>query len=186
MGYEQHIVLSRFWDRGLTDLELERVRQLAALHTPEREIAHSLGFGLQNWRQLKQQNPQLTLLINRARAESAEALRKAQFQSALSGNTQMQIWLGRALLHQNATNDPQDGSVPTAAALSDLSPEARQSLRDLRDQIYAHADTARTPSHSSEARTRGGDAIEVEAQEIDSQSQTPQAPPSTSPDLNPS
>jgi hypothetical protein len=172
VSHEQHIVLSRFWDRPLTDLEIERVRQLAALHTPDREIAHSLGFTLQNWRALKQRNPTLQILIHRARAESAEALRKAQFQSALSGNTSMQIWLGRALLNQNVSNDPEAGSYPQQPSLSDLSPEARQSLVDLRNQIYATS--THTPSHSPEARPRDGHAIEVEATEIHRESETPQ------------
>ena len=43
-------------------------------------------------------------LIAKGRAETKQALRRAQIKSALSGNTSMMIWLGKNILGQQ--NDP--------------------------------------------------------------------------------
>lgn len=120
-------------EHALFQHELEILWDMSLIHAPDAEVAHTFGFTIPNWIIYKTKNPQIQELINRARALGATNLRRAQFKSALEGNINMQIWLGRHVLNQGKEDFPNLGQP---AQLSDISPEARQHLLELRKAIY--------------------------------------------------
>jgi hypothetical protein len=120
-------------EHPLWEHELQMLWDMSLLHTPDNEMAHAFSFTTPNWILYKTQNPQIQQLINKARAEGSQNLRRAQWQNALSGNTNMQIWLGRHILGQGKEDFP---TLSQPAQLSDISPESKQHLIELRNAIY--------------------------------------------------
>ena len=79
-------------DKPLGD---EQVEQLAALGLTDNEIASVLGR-CEAWAKLHYRPA-----LSRGRARLRLSLRRAQIQSALSGNASLLIWLGRVYLGQS-------------------------------------------------------------------------------------
>ena len=126
--------LSRGVDRPLTLREIQMIWDMALIHTPDIEMAHSLDFRFSVWIAYKVKYPEIQRLIEKGRAVGANGLRKAQFEAALHGNVPMQIWLGKCILGQNSTDFTQPSGQP--AQLGDISLEAKQHLLELRNAIY--------------------------------------------------
>lgn len=116
---------------------MEKLWELAALHSSDQDIAHYFNFNLKTWIVYKADHPEIQQLVSKARAVGAENLRKAQWNTALNGNVNMQIWLGRCILNQNREEMFRQ---PEAAQLSDISPESRENLIELRNAIYGKSE----------------------------------------------
>lgn len=122
----------------LTEVETQIVWDLAAIHCSDVEIAHSIGFSLANWLRHKMMYPAIQQMIDKAKAEGAANLRRAQWVAALHGNVTMQMWLGRAYLGQGREETLLQSTVPIQ--LGDVSPESKQNLLELREAIYREAE----------------------------------------------
>jgi hypothetical protein len=144
--------LSRSFHYGLTDDELQELWNLSLIHTPDSEMAHKFNFNSREWITYKDKFPAIQDFIDKARAEGAYGLRRAQWDAALHGNTTMQIWLGRHYLGQNEERMEVQMSQ---AQLSDISPETRQHLIKLRNAIYK-------PESEPEPEPKPENVIEVE------------------------
>lgn len=120
--------------RHLNDREMQLVWELAEIHCSESEIAHALDFGYKTWLQYKEEHPEIQPFMDKAGAQGAAHLRRAQWDAAMHGNTTMMVWLGRAVLNQNQDVKANQNGTPNQ--LADISPEARQRLLELRDSIY--------------------------------------------------
>lgn len=125
------------WNRqieiALTSEELAKVWELACIHSSDSEIAHSLDFTHQAWIVYRNNHPEVQEWVDKAKAYGAENLRKAQWASAMAGNVNMQIWLGRSVLGQG-----KDEIVETGRQfqLTDVSEEAKRNLVEIRNAIY--------------------------------------------------
>jgi hypothetical protein len=120
--------------RELTEQEVQQVWDMSVIHCRDWEIAHALDFNTKNWAEYREAHPEIQEFIDKARSQGATQLRRAQMVAALNGNTQMQIWLGRHILGQNWENRDTMQSGPIQ--LSDVSPESKQRLLELRNAIY--------------------------------------------------
>ena len=64
------------------------------------------------------------------KAEGLELLRANQFKSAMSGNTVMQIWLGKQLLGQKDKTSLEGGDIPLQVDIKVTSKENAKKLKD--------------------------------------------------------
>ena len=75
----------------------EEVHKLAVLWCTDKEIAEWFGIDTNTLKY------NFSDIITKGRSETKQALRRAQLKNALSGNTTMQIWLGKNILGQSDT-----------------------------------------------------------------------------------
>lgn len=73
----------------------EEVEKLAKLWCTDKEIAEWFGIDTNTLKY------NFSDIIIKGRSETKQALRRAQLKNALSGNTTMQIWLGKNILGQS-------------------------------------------------------------------------------------
>ena len=80
--------------RPQLDIDPEQVRRLAQIQCPVTEIAAFFGCDP------KTIYNRFSTEIEKGRENGKTKLRQAQYQTAMSGNVSMQIWLGKQLLGQ--------------------------------------------------------------------------------------
>ena len=87
-------------------IDEEEVDSLARLWCSYTEIADFLQLPIETVKYNFREN------ITKGRAETKQALRKAQIKVALSGNTTMLIWLGKNILGQSDSQIDKEGAEP--------------------------------------------------------------------------
>ena len=80
----------------------EEVEKLAKLWCTDKEIAEWFGIDANTLKY------NFSDIITKGRIETKQALRRAQLKNALSGNTTMLIFLGKAILGQSDQPVPED------------------------------------------------------------------------------
>ena len=80
----------------------EEVEKLAKLWCTDKEIAELFGIDANTLKY------NFSDIITKGRIETKQALRRAQLKNALSGNTTMLIFLGKAILCQSYQPVPED------------------------------------------------------------------------------
>jgi hypothetical protein len=80
----------------------EEVEKLAKLWCTDKEIAEWFGIDANTLKY------NFSDIIQKGRIETKQALRRAQLKNALSGNTTMLIFLGKAILGQSDQPVPED------------------------------------------------------------------------------
>jgi len=75
-------------------IDMVDLKKLASMHCTYPELARFFGCSVDLLQKYYQD------VIDRERENTRHALRRAQFKSALDGNIQMQIWLGKQMLGQ--------------------------------------------------------------------------------------
>lgn len=73
----------------------DEVHKLATLHCTYKEMSEFFGINVETLKY------NFSDIIAKGRAETKQALRKAQIKLALSGNATMLIWLGKNILDQS-------------------------------------------------------------------------------------
>lgn len=77
----------------------DEVMALAKLHCTYKEMSDFFGINVETLKY------NFSDLIAKGRAETKQALRKAQIKLALNGNATMLVWLGKNMLNQSDTGD---------------------------------------------------------------------------------
>lgn len=77
----------------------DEVIALAKLHCTYKEMSDFFGINVETLKY------NFSDLIAKGRAETKQALRKAQIKLALNGNATMLVWLGKNMLNQSDTGD---------------------------------------------------------------------------------
>ena len=86
-------------------LDVSKVEALAALQCTHDEIASGLDISLSTLIRRRKANPEFDKAIKRGREDGTRSLRRLQWEVAKSGNTTMQIWLGKQWLRQTDKQD---------------------------------------------------------------------------------
>jgi predicted transcriptional regulator len=90
---------------------LEELKQLCQIHCTDGEIAQIFGVtpaAVSQWRGVKR----IREVMDKARSEGKASLRRLQWKSAIDGNVQMQIHLGKHLLAQtDDVNQHHSGTI---------------------------------------------------------------------------
>ncbi len=81
-------------------VDLDRVEELARLQCSDEELATALGLAAEELAELRHDDEALGAALGRGRQDGMNSLRQAQWEAALGGNVQMQIWLGKQYLDQ--------------------------------------------------------------------------------------
>lgn len=97
--------------RGKVVVPPDEVRKLASYWCSYKEIADWFGINIETLKY------NFHAEIELGRAETKQALRKAQIETALKGDRTMLIWLGKNLLSQS--DNPNDSSASTPLPWSD-------------------------------------------------------------------
>jgi len=84
---------------------LDRLRALGSIDCTREEAAAVLRVGRTTLYEFFRKFPEAVEAFEEGREEGKASLRRAQFKSALNGNTAMQIWLGKQLLGQRDKHD---------------------------------------------------------------------------------
>lgn len=82
------------------ELDIEQVKQLAAIQCTEEEIASVLGISADTIARRKQSDPEFLLAIESGRMQGKASLKRTQFKVAQNGSVPMLIWLGKQYLGQ--------------------------------------------------------------------------------------
>ena len=82
-------------------IDYESVEKLAGMMCTQEEIASFLGISVRTL----QRDAEFCRIYNKAMDNGRSALRRMQWKSAQSGNTRMQIWLGKQYLGQRDKQD---------------------------------------------------------------------------------
>jgi len=88
--------------KPMSDLDLGRVETMMRIHCTKEEIASVLGMSTRTLdRRLKELGEEnFDTMYKKNRAHGNASLRRMQWKQADSGNTAMQIWLGKQYLGQ--------------------------------------------------------------------------------------
>ena len=85
---------------AILEVNEDLLLELGKIQCTYDEIAAVLGISRRTLYTRLEEKPELRTIIEKARDEGRSSLRRAQWKSALSGNTTMQIWLGKQHLGQ--------------------------------------------------------------------------------------
>ena len=92
-------VTTRRGGRPRNEIDLEKLERLCRVQTPDIEIAGYFGVGISTIHRLKLKEPYAAIFHGGA-ARGKVAIRSAQFDCGLKGNSQMLIHLGKMHLGQ--------------------------------------------------------------------------------------
>lgn len=84
----------------LSEAQLDLIEQLSVYQCTTEEMAYAVGVCRQTFVTMAKRDPELQKRIAFGQAAGRRALRMVQFKVALSGNANMLIWLGEAVLDQ--------------------------------------------------------------------------------------
>lgn len=87
-------------------IDIEKLRQLAAIHCTDNEMASVLGISHDTLARRKQSDPEVMEAIEGGRNQGKASLRRLQWQAAQKGNVVMMIFLGKNILKQR--DKPED------------------------------------------------------------------------------
>tara|TARA_Y100000356_G_C11253770_1_gene288754 strand:+ start:1161 stop:1532 length:372 start_codon:yes stop_codon:yes gene_type:complete len=86
--------------RKSINIDPDQVRALARLSCSYEEIADVLKIGRSTFAKKLKEEKEIRDAYERGKSEGAVSLKRAQFDTAVSGNTAMLIWLGKNRLGQ--------------------------------------------------------------------------------------
>lgn len=112
--------------RSMTGIDLETVRQLAALQATHDEMAAVLGIRPAAFKRKFQRSRTLRETIETGRQQGQLKLRQIQIRIAQDGNAAMAQWLGKIVLGQR---DPQGAGSGSTSELPELN------ASDIREQF---------------------------------------------------
>lgn len=84
---------------------LMAVTNIAVSQCPDEEIAAFLGISYSTFKRRKRENPELSEAVELGRDSGKQMLRNVQWESAMSGDRTMMIWLGKQYLGQSDKTD---------------------------------------------------------------------------------
>lgn len=76
-------------------IDLEKAKLFAKIQCTDAELAAVLDVSLKTVRRRLKDNEEFRELVEQGRAEGLSSLRRSMWQSALAGNSTMQIWLSK-------------------------------------------------------------------------------------------
>src|SRR3954468_8014774 len=86
--------------RPRADIDQAKLQALCQIHATDEEIAAHFNFSVRTIERMKKM-PDYAGVFDKGRADGRISLRRAQWQSALAGNSTMLIWLGKQELGQS-------------------------------------------------------------------------------------
>ena len=109
--------------RPLAEIDLDVVRNSAAIGCTVEEIASVLGLGRSTVYKYMELNPAVQEAIDEGRAKGRATLRRIQWQRANGGSDTMCIWLGKQMLGQKDRSDVTTDDKPvTGIVVSFVAP----------------------------------------------------------------
>jgi hypothetical protein len=96
--------------RPKASIDIALAERSASIGCTTDEIATLLGIGRRTLHDRMKLEPEIQAAIDRGRDKGRATLRRAQWKSAMAGNTTMQIWLGKQMLGQRDRHEV-DGQV---------------------------------------------------------------------------
>jgi len=130
--------------------DLKLVEDLGKIQSTHAELAAVLGVSIETVKRRLKDDPEFCAVYEKGLENGKSSLRRIQWKSALSGNTTMQIWLGKQYLgqrdmrHTELTGAEGKPLLP-APLVMNLDEGTRVLLRELRGRLTAPLAAEQTP-----------------------------------------
>jgi len=136
--------------RPRLEFDLKLVEDLGKIQSTHSELAAVLGCSLDTVKDRLKNDSEFSTAYEKGLENGKSSLRRIQWKSALSGNTTMQIWLGKQYLgqrdvhHTELTGAGGEALIPGPLVMN-LDAPTRTLLRQLRGRLTTPAAEQETP-----------------------------------------